>query len=260
MSTSNYYTVDGQILGYSRKDYLTDALGSVTSEIDQTGNTRTFDGRYKPFGGTLTSTGTRGSYGWVGRRGYRETGLKASSHYIRARHYNTSSGTWLTVDPLWPILSPYGYTMERPVLLFDPSGLGPNVCVSGSQSLPVWGGFISVEAKYKICGATYDRRCCPMPGATTCFSGEIGIALHISVLGGLSMLKKLATELLATLAEISEFIESLSHLSVQAQDAEEGCPAKGYTGQYKGCIEVCLAFVTISACSKDGKFGFEPPE
>ena len=53
-----YYTVDGQMIGYKdaagRKDYLTDALGSVTAEVDQAGATKTFDGRYKPYGGDLT--------------------------------------------------------------------------------------------------------------------------------------------------------------------------------------------------------------
>ena len=75
MPVTNYYTVDGQMIGYKdaggRKDFLTDALGSVTAEVDQTGATKTFDGRYKPYGGDLSSSGTRGSYGWVGTWGYR---------------------------------------------------------------------------------------------------------------------------------------------------------------------------------------------
>lgn len=122
-----YYTVDGQMIGYKnaggRKDFLTDALGSVTAEVDQTGATKTFDGRYKPYGGDLSSTGTRGSYGWVGAWGYRGTGLSASSHYVRARHYSKASGAWCMVDPLWPNQSTYTYSSSMPTSRVDPTGL-----------------------------------------------------------------------------------------------------------------------------------------
>ncbi len=129
MPVTNYYTIDGQMIGYKdasgRKDYLTDALGSVTAEVDQTGATKTFDGRYKPYGGDLSSNGTRGSYGWVGGWGYRGTGLSASSHYVRARHYSKSSGMWTTKDRIWPIESAFGYSDSNPVFRADPSGLKP---------------------------------------------------------------------------------------------------------------------------------------
>ena len=127
MPVTNYYTIDGQMIGYKtaagRKDFLTDALGSVTAEVDQTGATKTFDGRYQPYGGDLSSTGTRGSYGWVGTWGYRETGLSSSSHYVRARHFSKTIGRWNTVDPLWPIESAYGYAGGRIINSVDPSGL-----------------------------------------------------------------------------------------------------------------------------------------
>ena len=122
-----YYTVDGQIVGYRksgvRKDFLTDALGSVTAEVDQTGNTKSFDGRYQPYGGTLASTGTRGLYGWIGSWGYRDTGLSASSHYVRARHYSRTGGNWTSVDPLWPDEYPYIYAAENPTFYVDPDGM-----------------------------------------------------------------------------------------------------------------------------------------
>jgi len=66
MGVTNYYTVDDQMIGYKdgggRKDFLTDALGSVTAEIDQTGTNRTFDGRYKPYGGDLWSSGSKEAF------------------------------------------------------------------------------------------------------------------------------------------------------------------------------------------------------
>ena len=70
MAVTNFYTVDDQMIGYKdgggRKDFLVDTLGSVTVEVDQTGTNRTFDGRYKPYGGALWSTGSVGSSGWIG--------------------------------------------------------------------------------------------------------------------------------------------------------------------------------------------------
>ncbi len=129
MPVTNYYTVDGQMIGYKdaggRKDFLTDALGSVTAEVDQSGATKTFDGRYKPYGGDLSSTGARGSYGWVGTWGYREANLAASSHYVRARHYSKLSGTWTSVDILWPDTSATSYAWLAPTDTIDPTGLAP---------------------------------------------------------------------------------------------------------------------------------------
>ena len=73
MKTS-YYTVNGEIIGESsngvRLDYLTDALGSVTAKVDQTGAVVS-TARYKPYGDLLS--GTSYKFGWVGTQGYRKT-------------------------------------------------------------------------------------------------------------------------------------------------------------------------------------------
>ncbi len=139
MPVTNYYTIDGQMIGYKtaagRKDFLTDALGSVTAEVDQTSATKTFDGRYKPYGGDLSSTGTRGGYGWVGSWGYRGASLSDSSHYVRARHYSKTSGNWTTTDPIWPIQSGYSYVGATPTKLTDPSGLAPKVNIALSVNV-----------------------------------------------------------------------------------------------------------------------------
>ncbi len=136
MPVTNYYTVDGQMIGYKdaggRKDFLTDALGSVTAEVDQTGATKTFDGRYKPYGGDMSSSGTRGSYGWVGTWGYRETGLSAPTHYVRARHYSKTSGNWTTVDMQWPRQDAYGYGGGRLLNMID--FYGQRTCAPGCCS------------------------------------------------------------------------------------------------------------------------------
>jgi RHS repeat-associated protein len=135
MPVTNYDTIDGRMIGYHvggvQKDFLTDALGSVTAEVDQTGNTKTFDGRYKPYGGDLSLTGTRGKYGWVGSWGYRETGLSASSQYVRARHFSQNSSPWTSVDSVWPNELPFAYVNGSPIMISDPTGSDPDLSNSG---------------------------------------------------------------------------------------------------------------------------------
>jgi hypothetical protein len=86
-----FYNVNGQMMAYeaggAKKDLITDHLGSITAEIDQT-QTRTYDARYSAYGKTVSSTGTNSGFGWVGSYGYRQTSLASMSHYVRARHYS----------------------------------------------------------------------------------------------------------------------------------------------------------------------------
>jgi RHS repeat-associated protein len=123
--TERFYSVNGQMMGYEsggvKKDFLTDHLGSITAEIDQT-QTRTYDTRYSAYGRNNWSTGTGCGFGWVGSYGYRETGLAHMSHYVRARHYSYVAGGWSTVDPLWPDESAYGYVKGRSTRSIDPTG------------------------------------------------------------------------------------------------------------------------------------------
>ena len=117
-----FYSVNGQMMGYEeggvKKDFLTDHLGSITAEIDQS-QTRTYDTRYSAYGRNNWSTGTGCGFGWVGSYGYRETGLFHMSHYVRARHYSLVTGNWSTVDPLWPDEASYGYVGGNPISRID---------------------------------------------------------------------------------------------------------------------------------------------
>ncbi|HLV81065.1 MAG TPA: hypothetical protein VKT32_12325 [Chthonomonadaceae bacterium] len=80
MPVTNYYSLDGQIIGEKttgspRVDYLTDALGSVTATVNQNAQVvNTY--RYKPYGALLAKTGigTDPAFQWVGTQGYRQTG------------------------------------------------------------------------------------------------------------------------------------------------------------------------------------------
>ena len=119
--TTSYYTIDGQICGESsdgtRLDYLTDALGSVTAKVDQTGAISS-RARYKPFGDKLS--GSDYTYGWVGSYGYRKA---VDGSYVRARHYSKANGSWKAVDSYWPFAADsYTYSRLNPTLASDPSG------------------------------------------------------------------------------------------------------------------------------------------
>ena len=131
MPVTNYYTVDGEILGEqttgsSRIDYLTDALGNVTATVNASGQVvNTY--KYKPYGALLQKTGSGSdpSFQWVGSQGYRQTGKKYSDVYVRARHYDSLNGRWTTKDPIrfaggdWNL---FGYVRNRGVIRTDPSG------------------------------------------------------------------------------------------------------------------------------------------
>ena len=74
MPVTNYYTVNGEIIGERtagspRVDYLTDALSSVAATVNQSAQVvNTY--RYKPYGALLAKTGTGPdpAFGWLAPR------------------------------------------------------------------------------------------------------------------------------------------------------------------------------------------------
>ena len=130
MPVTSYISVGGRMISEVTDgvilDYVPDALGSIHSVIDQDANVvKTM--RYKPYGEVLSRSGTVADrhYQWVGSYGYRATFAPSSSHYVRARHYSATTGSWTTVDPLWPDESAYGYVGVRVTRSTDPSGESP---------------------------------------------------------------------------------------------------------------------------------------
>ncbi len=151
MAVTNYFTVNGEIIGEetggTQIDYLTDALGSVTATVDQNAAiVNTY--RYKPYGAQLAKTGAGAdpSFRWVGTQGYRQTGKQFSDVYVRARHYSTSQGRWSTKDPIFlkSWRGRYDYSRSSPVFRVDPTGLTchpapPDCCddrVAGLSDVP----------------------------------------------------------------------------------------------------------------------------
>jgi RHS repeat-associated protein len=144
------YSVGGEILGEKsggvRTDYLTDALGSVTATVDQTGNVVN-QYTYKPYGGLLAKTGAGAdpSYQWVGSLGYRQADRKYSEVYVRARHYDTTKGRWANKDPIGIMaddLNLMRYCKPAPTQKADAVGSCTSWC---SRSRAVWYSRLSLR-------------------------------------------------------------------------------------------------------------------
>jgi len=120
MPVTNYYTVDGEIVGESTGstviNYATDALGSVTGTLvgGQLQNTYV----YKPYGSLLaqTYTGSAPTLKWVGNLGYRPTSRALTDYDAEQRYVATSTGRWASAAPtLWPSDSAYTFASCRPI-------------------------------------------------------------------------------------------------------------------------------------------------
>ncbi len=185
MAVTNYYTVNGEIIGehttgHSRLDYLCDALGSVVATVDQTQTVKS-TARYKPYGADLSTTGTQPSFGWVGSLGYRRTARPHADIYVRARTFATSEGEWTSTDPSWPAEAAFQYASGSPALVIDPSGLAACLRMGrpckGSENeecerdCSKWhlGSMLDCEIRYKDFGLAWDLVCtceCPSPAVS----------------------------------------------------------------------------------------------
>ena len=130
MAVTNYYTIGDEVVGEravggSRKNYVPDALGSVTGTLLGGSIQNTY--AYTPYGAQLSSTGVGSDpmLLWVGVLGYAATGRAYSGTYMRARYYSYESSRWTSQDPMWPLESPFSYARENPASVADPIGLAP---------------------------------------------------------------------------------------------------------------------------------------
>jgi RHS repeat-associated protein len=126
MGTVRYTVVNGQVIAENRngvrKTYVPDPSGSTIALLDDKQKiTDTFS--YSPFGELKSRTGTTPTpFQYIGTRGYYTD--PNNRVYVRARTYQPNYARWMTVDPLWPGESAYGYARNNPVRWVDPSGTG----------------------------------------------------------------------------------------------------------------------------------------
>lgn len=124
MATTTYTVINGVIVHEDRngtqRNYRPDTLGNTVALTDATTTTDTMT--YWPYGEIRTRTGTNATrFLFVGTLGYSKDG-GFGLHYVRARYYQANRGRWVTVDPLWPGESAYGYAKNNPFRFVDSDG------------------------------------------------------------------------------------------------------------------------------------------
>ncbi len=107
---------------WGKKEYVVaDHLGSQRSTVE-TGGTVIATNDYAPFGERLAVTGGTPRKGYIDKENDRESGLENTG--IR----QVDGPRFLSVDALWekfPGTSPYVYSMNNPIRLFDANGAVP---------------------------------------------------------------------------------------------------------------------------------------
>jgi RHS repeat-associated protein len=108
----------------TRYYYLKDHLGSIKVTVDASGNAVGWDDYY-PYGAQMNlrcqTASADGRYKFTGKERDASTGLD----YFGARYYDSWTGMWRQVDPLkekYHGVSPYCYTLDNPIIFFDPDG------------------------------------------------------------------------------------------------------------------------------------------
>ncbi len=136
-----YYGLGGQRVAMQDdggvKYLLADHLGSVSAVLDATGNLLS-EQRYTSFGETRFEIGiTETDFGYTGQRLLAGTGLMD----YNARFYAPGLGRWTQPDTIVPemsipqYLNRFGYVLNNPVLLADPTGHCPVALLDGTQCI-----------------------------------------------------------------------------------------------------------------------------
>ncbi len=98
---------------------LTDSGGAVTDKY-----------AYTPYGTLLQHDGANDQpFTFVGSAGVRQEGESGTLYQMRARYYDATTASFLSREPLWPLigdpqqLNPYQYGLQQPINNVDPTGL-----------------------------------------------------------------------------------------------------------------------------------------
>ncbi|ARU41493.1 hypothetical protein CCB80_10250 [Armatimonadetes bacterium Uphvl-Ar1] len=146
MSASVLYTNFGGMLvhedrGGVERTYVHDEMGNTRYLLDSSNVTDTYS--YTPYG-QVTHVGTSVTpFTFIGALGYFATGWSHLTSYVRARWYSSVSGSWGSVDPIWPMEPAYGYVNGNPAMKADPSGFmavvaGLALGIGIGITLPAW--------------------------------------------------------------------------------------------------------------------------
>ncbi len=115
--------------------FLNSGLKDVSKQTDSTGNV-TATRKYDAYGMVIGATGAwKGPFGYSGSAGYQEdeTGLQLLGH----RYYDSSTGRFITRDPIKDGQNWYAYCGNNPVNRIDADGLKKLVIVIGDIGGPI---------------------------------------------------------------------------------------------------------------------------
>ena len=121
--------------------FLNAGLKDVAKQTDISGNV-TATRKYDAYGMVIGATGTwKGPFGYSGSAGYQEdeTGLQLLGH----RYYDSSTGRFITRDPIKDGRNWYGYCDNNPVNAVDADGLKKKLIIilgdtSGLEQQALW--------------------------------------------------------------------------------------------------------------------------
>ena len=133
--------------------YLNSGLKDVAKQTDAAGVV-TATRKYDAYGMVIGATGTwKGPFGYSGSAGYQEdeTGLQLLGH----RYYDSSTGRFITRDPIKDGRNWYVYCDNNPVNAIDAEGLKKKLIVmlGGTKGLPLTGTLADI---YDLYGDEYD--------------------------------------------------------------------------------------------------------
>jgi RHS repeat-associated protein len=121
LAPRRYGDLLSQRRGSDSRFYLFDGLGSTDRLLDED-EAVTDSYTYEAFGTARASSGTTANpYRYAGRLGYQFDGA-TGLHYLRARHYASVVGRFLSVDPERDAADGYAYAANRPNVVVDPGG------------------------------------------------------------------------------------------------------------------------------------------
>ncbi|OGG50387.1 hypothetical protein A2704_05625 [Candidatus Kaiserbacteria bacterium RIFCSPHIGHO2_01_FULL_54_36b] len=143
---------------------LTDSQGSVRFLTDSTGTVvRSYT--YTPYGTATTTTSSASTtpYQYTSENLDSETGLT----FLRARYYDSTTGRFISRDPVRGILSnpitqnPYIYALDNPTTYSDPSGEFIPLLLLGwaaiELGLTIWDGYDAVRTVTDDCATGEDK-------------------------------------------------------------------------------------------------------
>lgn len=140
------WTPDGSLLymidaSDSNKVYFYhfDGTGSTLALTDSTGAV-TDSYAYAPYGKLLGHSGaSQQPFTFVGRWGVRSEGDDGALYHMRARYYDSTTGRFVSPDPVWPVLvepsgiNPYQYAANDPIGNVDVTGLQGRTLLAGRE-------------------------------------------------------------------------------------------------------------------------------